>query len=159
MNQYFQKALGMFNRQSMTIIEQRKVIEFVPKEIEDILDTITNSKSPTYDQDELTPPNLEEKNKLNSVTVEYNDLIEVDFIHFDGIDCIIKQDKSLQNKYEISKRILQQQFLSDFSGDFPAFTNAWMTKLGISKSSNESIKAVILLHYMYSECEIGIKPR
>lgn len=159
MNQYFQKALGLFNRQSMTIIEQRKVIEFVPREIEDILDTITNSQRPTYDQDELTPPDLEEKNKLNSVDVEYNELIEGDFIHFDGIDSIIKQDKSLQDKYEVSRRILQHQFLSDFNGDFPAFTNAWMTKLGVSKSSHESIKAVILLHYMYSECEIGIKPR
>lgn len=159
MTQYFQKALGMFNKQSMTIVEQRKVIDFVPAEIEEILNEISKNQSVDNLQGELTPPNLVKKNKLNSIEEPYWGLIEGDFIHFERIDLIFKNDKVLQGKYEVAKRILQQQYLSNFKSDFPTFANAWMSKIGSEKTAIESIKTVILLHYMYSECDIGVSPK
>lgn len=84
-----------------------------------------------------------------------------DFSYFQDITDIMRNDSdnTIKRKYRRASRLLQQQYLSLFQEKMKEFITCIISKHSRNTgcSSDVSLKLGKLLHYMYSNCDIGIK--
>jgi hypothetical protein len=112
---------------------------------------------PIDDNGSIVIPDLPAKNAVNTIDTSYFRLIKEDFVHFNAIENAIKCDSTgtLVKKYNSAKRILQQQYLGEFSPNFPSFVSAVINHICKNNNTAKILRVTTFLHYMYSECDIG----
>jgi hypothetical protein len=157
-----QSVLGWLNKQSITIIQQKPCIDIFPTDIDEMLDYVITHDGTAIDSLGFVEPDLTKKNPLNGVDTDKYRTIRGDFIHFSAIDEALKADvsRNMKEKYQIAARILNEQYLSEFKGDFPGFAVQVVSKYSqINGNAGEkAVKLFVMINYMYSECDIGVIP-
>ena len=157
-----QRILGSHNTQIINLPSENAVIDIVPQDIEEILDFINEGEGEKLGILEMIQPDLDEKNKLNGIDEEQRKLIDEDVPSFQEIEDCLRNNRNgnLRKKYTSAARILNVQYMSKFQKNFPEFVVQVAKKYydnGNTDCENIS-RLVSLMHYMYSECDIGIRP-
>ncbi len=144
-------------------------IQFYEQDIQEIITTFAETAIPESDikklQDEFARISIEEKNKLNKLGKDYfNNVLKSSYADFDKIKIFLEdpQNDDFKKKYKNSISDLQEEIVLH-KLDYGAFENILnhIYKL-ILDMSNEKLRnnrnlIRIFLHYMYVNCDIGIK--
>lgn len=158
-----QKVGGLFNRVIYHFFQTKATVDILPQDLGVLLDYLSESGS---DENTSFPVNifdLEQKNEKNGVDKDYfENVLKEDFNCFSDIDDALKNDKDdlLKSKYAIAKKMLNTTYFSSFKGDMKQFIQQVAAKHRQDTlcSDEMSIKLIQLLHYMYTSCDIGLKP-
>lgn len=163
MNTVEQKAYGANINQEVKIFNRPlEEVDICADRIESILKTISKldlSKPPTS---RLTPPDIEKKNSVNSISPANAQEIEKTYALWDDIQAAIASDAegTIADNYTKSAYILNLSYLSDFEGKFPKFRQH-VIKIYCQTTGadmDDALLLIHLIHYMYLSCQIGIKP-
>lgn len=162
MRQIIQKIFGINNTQKIYINPECNSIDIIPQDIELLLDYVNDNGPDVIQKHPIVIPDLNRKNELNGVDENQFEIILEDTPLFDDIETSIREDKSktLKKKYFSAAKILNLQYMSRFQKEFPNFV-IQVAKAFYEKNrleNEQTLKLVTLLHYMYHECDIGIKP-
>lgn len=161
-NTIFQKILGFNNTQNVFINSEGLSIDLIPQDIEYILDYVNENGPGIFEKKAITIPDLDKKNILNGIDENQFKLILEDVPLFDDIETSIREDKSssLKKKYFNAARILNLQYINRYQKHFPEFVIKVAKSFYDSKTfdNDKTIKLITLMHYMYHECDLGIKP-
>ena len=144
-------------------------IEFYEEDIQEIITTFAETKFPIKDlkkiQDDLKRIPIEEKNKLNKLSKDYfNNVLKSSYSDFDKIQAFLQNPSNddFKRKYNNTVSDLQEEIFIHRE-EYDAFENILnhLYKL-ILNIRNEKLKnnrklIRIYLHYMYVNCDIGIK--
>lgn len=162
MMKVLQRIFGSNNTQILNLVESQKSIDILPQELDEILDYITDDGSPFVGDLSMVKPNLTAKNSINSIDEEQFKIIKEDAVFFSDIENCLRNDSShaKQKKYKLAAKILNIQYINTFNHNFPEFVvqSAKAFNSNGEKDSVMTLKFVALLHYMYTECDIGIRP-
>lgn len=134
----------------------------MPDELEEFLTFLSDESFSDESPLPFTKPDLQEKNKLNGINDNYYKDIEDDFIYFQEIENIFRKNssKELEQKYKNALRILRLDYNANYNNDIKKFFYDIVAKYKTKKNCNTqtSLKLLRLLHFMYSQCDIGNKP-
>jgi hypothetical protein len=161
MNEINQQIKGDNNNQNI-FINPSPAIDFIPQDIEYLLDYIVETNFEKFEKNPIIIPDLEKKNKLNGINENQFKIILEDVPLFDDIETCIREDinNSLKKKYYSAARILNIQYMNSYQKEFPAFMVQIVKAFNDNTTfDNDKIyKLTVLMHYMYHECDLGIKP-
>lgn len=162
MMNFNQNIRGNNNTSEINIFNTPLTFDLLPNEIKELLDYLSDKDNYIDESFGFTIPDLNEKNKKNGIDENYYDFMKEDFSYFQDIIEILQNDSDnvIKRKYRIASRLLQQQYLASFQEKMKEFITSVITKHSKETgcSSETSVKLGKLLHYMYSNCDIGIKP-
>ena len=162
MRSIVQRIFGINNTQNVFIGTDITSIDIIPQDIESILDYINDYGSEILEKNPIIIPDLDRKNALNGIDQNQFNVVLEDIPLFDDIDTSIREDKSnsLKNKYFKAAKILNLQYMNRFQKDFPNFVIQVAKAFHDNSSFNneKTLKLVTLMHYMYHECDLGIRP-
>ncbi len=159
-----QKVGGFFNNASYTenIFYEKDSVDILPSDLDELLDYLSDEDNYIDESFGFTIPDLTKKNFKNGIDENYYDFMKGDFSYFQDIVEILKNDSDnlIKRKYRIASRLLQLQYFSSFQERMKEFITSVISKHSKETkcSSEVSLKLCKLLHYMYSNCDIGIKP-
>ena len=162
MNNIIQRIFGINNTQNIFLEADKSPIDIIPQDIELILDFINENGTEILGKIPITIPDLTKKNKLNGIDKNQFDIILDDVPFFDDIETSLREDESgtLKRKYYCAAKILNIQYMNKFQKDFPNFIVKVAKAFSELNSfdNSKTIKLVVIMHYMYHECDLGIKP-
>lgn len=164
MNNISQNLSGNNNSQTINNISIGKelTIDLLPDDLNSLLEYLSNNNQKIDDKLPFSKPDLTQKNSLNGIDNSYFTMVEDDYKYFQDIEDILRNDnsKELINKYKIAIRLLNLEYLAKYVGNMKSFICAVVAKHNESTncSSELSEKLMRLLHYMYTQCDIGVKP-
>ena len=155
-----QNTKGNNNISEINIFESKNTVDFLPEDMNSLLDYLSDESILKDVQFSFDVPNLEKKNLKNGIDENYYDFMKDDFSYFQDIDEILQKDNLIKQKYSRAKRLLQQKYLASYQEKMKEFISDVTSKHKKDTfcSDYESIKLQRLLHYMYSCCDIGIRP-
>ena len=157
-----QNIKGNNNNAEINIFNAPLTVDLLPNEIMDLLIYLSDEDNYIDESFGFTIPDLEEKNLKNGIDDNYYDFMKEDFSYFQDIIEILQNDSDnvIKRKYKNASRLLQQQYLSSFQEKMKEFITSVISKHSKETgcSGEISLKLGKLLHYMYSNCDIGIKP-
>lgn len=161
MNKIEQKIRGNNNTQNI-FFNNLSTIDIIPQDVEFILDCIEENISNPIGKKPIIIPDLDKKNILNGVDKYQFEIILDDLPLFGDIEASIREDNSntLKTKYYNAARILNVQYMYNYQKEFSKFVvkvaKAYSDKKNFD--NDKIIKLMVLMHYMYNECDLGIKP-
>ncbi|OHD19171.1 MAG: hypothetical protein A2086_14745 [Spirochaetes bacterium GWD1_27_9] len=162
MKNIIQRIFGINNTQNIFIESKSVSIDIIPQDIEFILDYINENAPEIFKKNPIIVPDLDKKNKLNGINRNQFDMILEDVPLFYDIETSIREDNSnsLKKKYYNAARILNLQYMNKYQKNFPEFVIQVAKTFYNDNTFNKdkTIKLVTLMHYMYHECDLGIKP-
>jgi hypothetical protein len=160
MKSIIQRILGSNNVQNIFINSESAPIDIIPQDIEYILDYVNENDPTIFKKNPIIIPDLNKKNKLNGIDKNQFNIILEDLPLFDDIEISIREDKSksLNKKYYNAAKILNLQYMNKYQKNFTEFVIQVAKAFQKENPCDKTIKLVILMHYMYHECDIGIKP-
>lgn len=159
-----QLIFGLGNSQNLSFVtnEQKRIVEILPNDIELILDAIINPQIDSSRENDISPPDLDKKNRINGIKINQYKIIQNDYTQFGKIDQVLRNNsnRDIREKYFAAARILHLQYVTDFEGKMPEFI---VQALAAHSRRNHLESGVIakmhlLLNYMYCSCDIGVKP-
>lgn len=157
-----QNTKGNNNSSTINVFNPQVTVDLLPNEINDLLDYLSDEDNYIDESFGFTIPDLEKKNIKNGIDENYFDFMKDDFSYFQDINDTLQNDSdnSIKRKYRKACYLLQQQYLASFQEKMKEFISLVISKHSKETDcdSSESIKLGKLLHYMYSNCDIGIKP-
>lgn len=157
-----QKAYGIGNKQNIFLEVDKFSIDIIPDDIEVLLDYINEHSYDALDKMQIFVSDLNKKNILNGIDLNQFQSILEDIPLFDDIEMSIKEDRSglLKRKYFKASKLLNLQYMEKFQGNIPQFiVKVTKTFNDDTQFNNQNIiKLLVLLHYMYHECDLGIRP-
>lgn len=153
---------GNNNSPEINIFKAPLTVDLLPNEINELLDFLSDEENYVDENFGFDIPDLKLKNEKNGIDENYYNFMKADFSYFQDIADILRNDSdnTIKRKYSRATRLLQQQYLSLFQEKMKEFITCIITKYSKDTecSSDVSLKLAKLLHYMYSNCDIGIKP-
>lgn len=162
MMNFNQNIRGNNNTSEINIFNAPLTFDLLPNEIKELLDYLADEDNYIDESFGFTIPDLNEKNKKNGIDENYYDFMKEDFSYFQDIIEILQNDSDnvIKRKYRIASRLLQLQYVASFQERMKEFITSVISKHSKETkcSSEVSLKLCKLLHYMYSNCDIGIKP-
>ena len=163
MNSLIQKILiGFNNRQIINVLNSGCSVDILPKDLDSILNYFTEADG--RNTEDLAPiiPDLNSKNQINGVGPDQFKLISDDIVAFQDIEEALRHNRNgaLRQKYKNAIKLLNIQYTAKFQGRFPEFVVQAATAHREKSNCDDimTIKFIGLMHYMYSVCDIGIRP-
>lgn len=157
-----QSVNGIGNTVNANFYEYPKTVDILPNELESFLDYFNSEMNEKDDIISINKFELDKKNELNGIDKENFSFIKEDFSSFQDIDDALRRNKdgTIKKKYKNATRILNMSYKAKFQKQFPIFVLEVAKKYREDKKSSDEqfIKITKLLHYMYCQCDIGIKP-
>ena len=158
-----QNVNGFFNKPNYNIFQAKASVDILPQDLDVLLGYLSGSNGENGAIFLMNNFNLAEKNDKNGVDKEYfENVIKNDVEYFSDIENALKNDKDdlLKSKYALAKKILNSTYFASFKGKMPEFIQQVAAKhKHDTKCEDEmTVKLMQLLHYMYTSCDIGLKP-
>ena len=159
--------------QTNNYYQPNNTVEFNEPRFKDIIELFLGNKSEIIITEEDKYQNFKrnqiEKHKKNNMSSEYYDqeILDGDIKYFSEIDAFFKNKRNLKYKrnYEIVARDLTRDFFSKKEKDknyniiehMSKIKSKLLKKIGENDNIEVEEYIIIFLHYMYQECDYGIK--
>lgn len=158
-----QKISGIGNQQTTQIFNRpMDMVDICADKIGAVLKKISDIDFSQAVQPELTPPQIDLKNKKNNIDAAISSDIEVTYALWDEITRTIGLDSTggVAQDYARSAFILNQIYMARFRNDFPSFKVHAVTIYSqhANATADEAFLLIHLIHYMYLSCQVGVRP-